>query len=226
MKCNRRMKCICMLIGVMVLMLCMSACGKEQKAETKDETQAITEAEVNTNKKSGELISETKEYTGEKYHYEIIENRNAEWQEIVSWQVNVYEGDLFIQEIYYEHDEDAGALADHENIIWEADVNFDGFKDLLICQGHYGAQGALGYRCYLANTIAAGFDYCEGFEDISNPQIDPVNKCIRSMIRSNAVSYYEEFYAYNGADFVLIKKDTYEWDDESNQYKLVHSTDS
>ncbi len=82
-----------------------------------------------------------------------------------------------------------------------ADVNFDGETDILVKQGHFGAQGLVTYSCYLA----ADSDYqtCESFSEIPNPAIDFQNEKILGCWRNWAASHSWAMYQSAGDSFVM-----------------------
>lgn len=249
---NMKIKCTFMII-MSVMTICMVGCGKDIK-EVKQESLPAVAEEDNTDKEfeeviletsveesteesletsaevsvkiSDEISSESIEEQGERYRYKVTRFYETDTHKILNWHINIYDEEVLVQEISFERDELANGQTPLEGSIWEEDVNFDGVKDLLICQGHYGAQGGLGFRCYLANATGDGFEYCHGFEEITNPSVDSYKKWITGTVRSNAASYYQNFYEFNGQNFTLIKTELFEWDEESEQYQKVSSRDT
>jgi len=241
------------MIIMSVMTICMVGCGKDTK-EVKQESWTAVAEEDNTDKDfeeempeisvqtsteenmetsaeesvkvSDEISSESIEEQGERYRYDVTRYYETDTLKILNWHINIYDEEVLIQEISFERDELANGQTPLEGSIWEEDVNFDGVKDLLICQGHYGAQGGLGFRCYLANATGDGFEYCHGFEEITNPSVDSYKKLITGTVRSNAASYYQNFYEFNGQNFTLIRTELFEWDEESEQYQKVFSSDT
>lgn len=171
------------------------------------------------------LLKETEEIKTNLHTYKATLFRNEETQEVVRWEVEVYNGDALMQTIYYDHDEYVSCIPDMKKLIWEEDVNFDGTKDILVWQGHYGTHGDLGYRCYLANEENVLYDWCESFQEISNPKVDGENKLIQGSYRGGGV-YTDTFYRYDGESFVLERREMYVWDDANEEFLLLCSLDA
>ena len=83
-----------------------------------------------------------------------------------------------------------------------ADVDFDGRSDLLVCLGHFGAQGLVRYECFLQRED--GFVLRESFHDIPNPSIDAENQMILCQMRHSALSHGWGKYAYQNGAFVQV----------------------
>ena len=81
-----------------------------------------------------------------------------------------------------------------------ADVNFDGHKDILVPQGHFGAQGTVHYACYL--SVGGTYALNESFSKIANPSLDFQNRKILSTWRNMAVSHSWAMYSYINGEFV------------------------
>lgn len=181
------------------------------------------DAEVETSE--AVLLTETEEIKTDLHTYKATLFRNEDTQEVVGWEVEVYNGDTLMQTIYYDHDEFVACIPDLDQLIWEEDVNFDGTKDILIWQGHYGTHGDLGYRCYLANADSGLYEWCPAFQEIPNPKVDKEQQLICGWNRSGG-TYDDTFYRYNGNTFVLTRRDMYAWDDASEEYLLTCSLDA
>jgi len=217
-----------LLIFVMIVSLGMTACSSKQESveEQNFEESSVSlpvEIALEEEKRLGE---EKYEITTDLHTYRVTRYQNEDTQEIVSWEVEIYNGDTGLQTISYAHDEYVACLPSWDELIWEADVNFDGVEDLLILQGHYGVQGSLGYQCYLADKESGLYVWCPSFNNISNPAIDNANQMIIGTNRSNAVSYREKFYKYDGEAFVLSQSDFYVYDEASNQHQKIYSLDA
>ena len=172
------------------------------------------------------LLEETEEIKTDLHTYKVSLFRNEETQYVVRWEVEIYNGNTLLQTIYYNHDEYVSCLPSGDALIWEEDVNFDGVKDVLVWQGHYGTHGDLGYRCYLANAETGLYEWCESFQEIPNPKVDREKKLICGTSRGGANVYHDVFYRYDGSAFVLARKDMYVWDDTSEQYYQAYSLDA
>lgn len=172
-----------------------------------------------------EELTETEVIKTDLHTYKATMFRNAETEEVVRWEMEIYDGDTLLQTIYYGHDENVSCIPDLDKLIWEEDVNFDGAKDILIWQGHYGTHGDLGYRCYLADADRGLYELCPEFQEIPNPKVDGTQKLICGWNRSGA-TYEDTFYCYDGHTFVLARRDIYVWDEASNQYQQICSLDA
>lgn len=240
MKNFKRLKYVYMIV-LSVMMICMGGCAEYTEADVKTESQKVIAAKDNTDEKAEEEIAETSietsmetgdgefsesiEVVGEQYRYEVIRFRKDDTRRILRWQVNVYKEEDLIQEIYFEHDELADGQMSLEDSIWEEDVNFDGVKDLLLCQGHYSTRNGLGYRCYLANVTGDGLEHCQGFEEITSPWVNTRYKWVLSAVRTNESLGYQKYYEFNGQNFTLIKTEIYELDEKGNFGQLIYSSD-
>lgn len=85
--------------------------------------------------------------------------------------------------------------------IYLIDVDFDGEKDILVRNGHYGNQGAACYACYLYRQEM--YEACESFTDILNASVDAENELILSSWRTSAVTHGWGMYAYVDGSYVL-----------------------
>jgi hypothetical protein len=81
--------------------------------------------------------------------------------------------------------------------VWQADVNFDGHTDIMICLGMMPTsdQTITYYDAWLYNPQTGKFDYHEGFRDISNPEVDNVNKYVKGhyLLRDGETKQYFAF---------------------------------
>ena len=93
--------------------------------------------------------------------------------------LNVIKNNEIIQKINYEYPTES-----FENTVFVEkkfeiiDVNFDGFKDILIYLGSYGNQGVIYKDCFIWNDKKHLFENYNPFKNIPNPQIDENEKCI------------------------------------------------
>lgn len=81
--------------------------------------------------------------------------------------------------------------------VWQADVDFDGHTDIMICLGMMPAsdQTITYYDAWLYNPNAGEFIHHEGFRDISNPEVDTTNKYIKGhyLLRDGETKQYIAF---------------------------------
>lgn len=73
------------------------------------------------------------------------------------------------------------------------EVNFDGYKDVIILNTFGGVHSNTGYDCWLWNSETSSFIESESFSDICNPALDPEKKCIYSTGGSGAGTKSGEF---------------------------------
>ena len=91
--------------------------------------------------------------------------------------------------------------------VWQADVNFDGHTDIMICLGMMPAsdQTITYYDAWLYNPNAGEFFHHEGFRDISNPEVDTFNEYVTGhyLLRDGKTKQY---FAYALQEDGTIKK--------------------
>lgn len=91
------------------------------------------------------------------------------------------------------------------------DVNFDGYKDVIILNDFSGAHGNTWYDCWLWDPKTASFVKSDSFSDICNPALDPGKKCIYSTGGSGAAFWGGSIYQFLNGKFVKTNDlDTYE----------------
>lgn len=88
-----------------------------------------------------------------------------------------------------------------KNRIQLIDVNFDGNRDILIDNGHFGNQGLVTYTCFLNQN--GSYERCGSFSDIANPAVDSGNKMILSTWRNWAASHSWAMYRYEENEYIL-----------------------
>lgn len=121
----------------------------------------------------------------------------------------------------------------HNGDAWDAegiyliDVDFDGEKDILVLNGHYGNQGAACYACYLYRQ--GMYEACESFSNILNASVDAENELILSSWRTSAVTHGWGMYAYVDGSYVLkraIEQTYLTWyDGDEIQWKIWEDLD-
>ena len=94
--------------------------------------------------------------------------------------------------------------------VWQADVNFDGHTDIMICLGMMPAsdQTITYYDAWLYNPETGKFDYHEGFRDISNPEVDNANKYVKGhyLLRDGENKQYVAFTIQNDGTQKKLKE--------------------
>ena len=86
------------------------------------------------------------------------------------------------------------------------DVNFDGYKDVIILNTFGGAHSNTWYDCWLWNTATASFAASKSFAEICNPALDAEKKCIYSTGGSGADFWGGSIYQYINGEFVVTNK--------------------
>lgn len=146
--------------------------------------------------------------------YELVISQSGEAGEYgtVARDVKVFvsrlEGDTYCLEQVLEDENHDGGAWDSEGL-YLVDVNFDGQKDILVQNGHYGNQGAQQYSCYLYED--GQYVQCQGFEQIPNASVDEENKVILGYWRNSAASHGWGVYSYENGAYYLDKTLTEEY---------------
>lgn len=91
------------------------------------------------------------------------------------------------------------------------DVNFDGYKDVIILNAFCGAHANTWYDCWLWDPQTSSFKTCKSFSQICNPSIDPENKCIYSTGGSGASFWGGSIYKFIDGEFVLTNDLYTDW---------------
>jgi len=86
------------------------------------------------------------------------------------------------------------------------DVNFDGYKDVIILNTFAGTHANTWYDCWLWDAKTSSFVKSESFSEICNPALDAENKCIYSAGGSGAAYWGGRIYKFIDGEFVLINE--------------------
>lgn len=122
----------------------------------------------------------------------------------VSFNVRVYKGNKLVQAFSYKYAWSWNLPdTDVDVKIRLCDVDFDGYKDILINLGAYGNQGVTYYDCYLWSVEHERFSYFPVFKEIGNPKIVASDRVIISSSRSSAAEYVYSKYKIQAG--VLLK---------------------
>ena len=105
-----------------------------------------------------------------------------------------------MQTLTYTYDEEEHPK---HNDLYIADINFDGFSDILFCIGQYGVQGVKYYGCFIWNTKKKCFILCRDIERVPNLKINAGDKYICGFSRNNAVVYVYDIYAWENGNLKL-----------------------
>lgn len=92
------------------------------------------------------------------------------------------------------------------------DVNFDGYKDVIILNNFAGAHGNTWYDCWLWDAKESSFVTSDSFAEICNPALDPVNKCIYSTGGSGADFWGGSIYRFIEGEFIVTNSLDTDWD--------------
>ncbi len=103
------------------------------------------------------------------------------------------------------------------------DVNFDGYKDVIILNNFAGAHGNTWYDCWLWDEQTASFVASPSFAAICNPALDRENQCIFSSGGSGAAYWGGRIYQFVDGAFVLTNELDTAWG-ELVEKKLVNGT--
>jgi hypothetical protein len=83
------------------------------------------------------------------------------------------------------------------------DVNFDGYKDVIVLNCFAGAHGNSWYDCWLWDAKTSSFVADKAFAEICNPSLDPEQKCIYSWGGSGAEFWGGTIYKFIDGKFVV-----------------------
>jgi hypothetical protein len=83
------------------------------------------------------------------------------------------------------------------------DVDFDGYKDVIILNTFGGAHSNTWYDCWLWNPETSSFVKSKSFSDICNPGLDPEKKYIYSTGGSGAGNHEWDIYQFIDGEFVI-----------------------
>lgn len=86
------------------------------------------------------------------------------------------------------------------------DVNFDGYKDVIILSDFSGAHSNTWYYCWLWDEKTSSFITSKSFADICNPALDPEEKCIYSTGGSGAAFWGGYIYKFIDGEFVVTNE--------------------
>lgn len=86
------------------------------------------------------------------------------------------------------------------------DVNFDGYKDVIILNMFGGAHGNTWYDCWLWDAETSSFVESKSFAEICNPALDAEKKCIYSAGGSSATYWGGRIYKFIDGEFVVANE--------------------
>lgn len=152
----------------------------------------------------------------EDFTYEV--NRTGE-EEDIKWDITIKrEKDGFSQDIVLVKDSLVSCIPTEGEMVEVVDVNFDGYFDILILKGYYGAQGAKEYEAYIWNEQTKNFVRDESFNQIPNPDIDYDKELIIGDNRASSSTHDYSVYRYENGEFinVAVISATFTDDDKMN----------
>jgi hypothetical protein len=91
------------------------------------------------------------------------------------------------------------------------DVNFDGYKDVIILNCFHGAHSNTWYDCWLWNAAKSTFEPSKSFAQICNPALDSENKRIYSTGGSGAGYHDWYIYRFINGEFVVSNSLSFEY---------------
>jgi hypothetical protein len=105
------------------------------------------------------------------------------------------------------------------------DANFDGYPDISVLANDGGAGPNNSYNFYLYNPETRKFEFDEDLSELTQTEIDPVRKEIRSAWRNGAAEHGYESYRFSGGKLELVERiiETYHYDDETGKTFLKTS---
>ncbi len=103
------------------------------------------------------------------------------------------------------------------------DVNFDGYKDVIILNNFAGAHGNTWYDCWLWDVNTSSYIASVSFAEICNPALDSDNKCIYSAGGSGVAYWGGNIYKFIDGEFVVTNVLDADWDGLVEK-KLVNGT--
>lgn len=91
------------------------------------------------------------------------------------------------------------------------DVNFDGYKDVIILNSFSGAHSNTWYDCWLWDENTCSFVASDSFAEICNPALDSDKKCIYSTGGSGAAYWGGDIYQFLDGKFVVTNELDTDW---------------
>lgn len=125
----------------------------------------------------------------------------------------VWDGELVGYHVYNEMMDTMG--------LHVVDVNFDGYRDIIILNTFSGAHGNTWYDCWLWDPETSSFVFSESFAGICNPALDPEKQCIYSAGGSGAAYWGGFIYQFIDGAFVVTNELYTDWDG-LEESALVH----
>lgn len=188
--------------------------GMESEEESSDTTETSAGTTSGT-EAGGVTLSDSRTVTGKTCKC-IVKEWHESGNSVPYWTVDVARNGKIIQTLTYRRDDAADFGPFISQLVVEKDANFDGYPDLMIFMGHFGAQGLLRFQCYLWNPDSRKYVYFQEFEEIPNPRLDSANKRIFGTERDNACTHTDFLYQYVGGSLVETRELQEEWQEDGS----------
>ena len=91
--------------------------------------------------------------------------------------------------------------------IREDDINFDGYPDLMVCEGPTNSYGNFTYDAWLWNQEKREFEHVEGFDKIFDPVMIPNDKTITGGFHMNNEYEYQEVWKWKDGKIVEVESE-------------------
>lgn len=205
---------------IMVLLVgCTGENPNSIQADVENEsTESVTSPETNYDPallsyisiQDGFHIADYGKSMGTNYSYAVFNMRTDEEaeEEALYWEIVVMQKNSVIMVLRVDNEEHGAAFPAPSEMVVEADVNFDGNHDILICLGHFGNQGLVLYKCFLSTDT--GFVLCPSFAEIANPSVDYAEQVVRSQWRNGAASHGWGIFKFINNEFIETERLTEE----------------
>ncbi len=147
------MKIVPFSIAVLAVLTTMASCGNKPVAE---KVSLTNQWDVSVRITDMEM---------DKPHYEaLVHGANGETKQVLEGNTSDYPKEM---------------LETFGNV-WQADVNFDGHTDVMICLGKMptSEEAITLYDAWLYDPQTDQFNFHKGFRLIFNPEVDADNKCV------------------------------------------------
>lgn len=175
-------------------------------------------------KKEGGLVPVTEDESGihgqGKYGYTFIPVE-TKGDSVTYWGIDVY--DEYGNDLHYSIEavfsEDCLYYPPADQLIVEADVNFDGLLDIVVYDGIFGVKAVRYEKAYIRTGDA--FEEVIDYNEIPNPAPYEYDTSIHGSIRVAADSFYDLRYEVQGNRAVMVSEILYQYDEETGDYVIV-----
>ena len=152
-----------------------------------------------------------------KAKYGLFEE-NQGWNQLGNISgIKTYDKNRLIQVI-----KNPGFVSDTLSVLDFADVNFDGYKDLVLYSHDGGAGPNYGNNYFIFNPKTKQFIFNEAMSDLSQPEINFKTKTIHAGWRNGAANHGAETYKWINGKFTMVEY--YETNYNSNdKLEVIHT---